>query len=32
MKPGDLVEIEVTGLGVLANPVSPDVPAAYTAA
>jgi 2-keto-4-pentenoate hydratase/2-oxohepta-3-ene-1,7-dioic acid hydratase in catechol pathway len=32
MKPGDLVEVEITGLGVLANPVSPDLPAAYSAA
>jgi 2-keto-4-pentenoate hydratase/2-oxohepta-3-ene-1,7-dioic acid hydratase in catechol pathway len=29
MKPGDLVEVEISGLGVLRNPVIADVPAHY---
>ncbi|WP_293238898.1 fumarylacetoacetate hydrolase family protein, partial [Paludibacterium sp.] len=31
MKPGDLVEVEISGLGVLANPVRADHPRQYTA-
>jgi 2-keto-4-pentenoate hydratase/2-oxohepta-3-ene-1,7-dioic acid hydratase in catechol pathway len=29
MRPGDLVEVEIDGLGVLANPVTADAPRAY---
>ena len=29
MKPGDRVEVEITGVGVLANPVAADEPVAY---
>lgn len=31
MKPGDLVEVEISGLGILANPVAPDRPREYSA-
>ena len=29
MKPGDTVEVEITGLGILKNPVIADAPVAY---
>jgi 2-keto-4-pentenoate hydratase/2-oxohepta-3-ene-1,7-dioic acid hydratase in catechol pathway len=29
MKPGDTVEVEITGLGVLVNPIVADEKAAY---
>ena len=32
MRPGDTVEVEITGLGVLRNPVVADLPATYRAA
>jgi len=32
MRPGDTVEIEIEGIGILSNPVVPDAPAEYRAA
>lgn len=32
MRPGDLVEVEISGLGILANPVTDDLPREYRAA
>jgi len=32
MRPGDTVEVEITGLGVLRNPIVADLPATYRAA
>jgi 2-keto-4-pentenoate hydratase/2-oxohepta-3-ene-1,7-dioic acid hydratase in catechol pathway len=32
MQAGDTVEVEITGLGVLRNPVVADLPTAYRAA
>ena len=32
MRPGDVCEVEITGLGILRNPIVADVPVAYTGA
>jgi 2-keto-4-pentenoate hydratase/2-oxohepta-3-ene-1,7-dioic acid hydratase in catechol pathway len=29
MRAGDIVEVEITGLGVLHNPIAADLPATY---
>jgi 2-keto-4-pentenoate hydratase/2-oxohepta-3-ene-1,7-dioic acid hydratase in catechol pathway len=29
MRAGDIVEVEITGLGVLRNPIAADMPATY---